>query len=418
MLLKIKKIDKFTRNIIFVFAGSSLANFLNLIYQLLIAHKLAPQDFAVFNSLLAIYLLLSNPLGTLQLAVAKYSSDFAARGEPQRVKELISGLFRKSIWLSLITFVVFIFISFHIIDTLKIDSPFLGYILAVLLAFAWIAPVLSGALQGLELFPWLVGSSLISGIFKIAFTVFFIYLGFQIAGALGALLISVILGICISIAPLRGYLFYRGPEKGFNFGKIIAYLLPTAVSSACFIWLVSFDMVLVKIFFSNEASGIYSLAQMVGKIFLFLPGTISLVMFPRTSGLNAIKSDTKSVLRKSLFYGFCMCFSAVVFYNIFPEFVLRVLTGKAIPESVLLGRLFGVSMTLYALCFILINYYLSVYNLKFIKYLIASVVIQFCAIVFFHNSLTQIQAILCLNSLLLFICLMFGTRPQIHDEKY
>lgn len=418
MLSKIKKLDSFTRNIIFVFVGSSLANFLNLIYQLLIAHKLTPQDFAVFNSLLAIYILVSNPLSTLQLAVAKYSSDFVAKGEPERAKEIISGLFRKSIFLSLVTSVIFLFVSFHIIQSLKINSVFLEYILAALLALAWLAPVLSGALQGLEMFPWLIGQSLLSGIAKLIFTVLFIYFGFQIAGALGALLISVILSIVVCIIPLREYLLFVPKENKFNYRKIFVYLLPTAISNACFIWLVSFDMVLVKIFFPNEASGVYSLAQMVGKIFLFLPGTISLVMFPRTSGLNAINSDTKTVLKKSLFYGFCLCLTAVIFYNIFPEFVLKVLTGKALPESILLGRLFGISMTFYALCFIMINYYLSIYNLKFIKYLIACVIIQFAAIVFFHSNLIEIQIILCLNSLLLFSFFILGLKSKVNNEKY
>lgn len=169
-------------------------------------------------------------------------------------------------------------------------------------------------------------------------------------------------------------------------------------------------MVLVKYFFSPEASGVYSLAQMVGKIFLFLPGAISVVMFPHASGLNATNSDTRSVLKKSLLYAFYLCLCAVFFYNIFPEFTLKLLTGKALPESILLGRLFSISMTFFALCFVLINYFLSLKYLSFIKYLVISVALQFTGILIFHNSLLQVQLVLCVNSFLLFIFLLSRLR--------
>jgi O-antigen/teichoic acid export membrane protein len=191
---------------------------------------------------------------------------------------------------------------------------------------------------------------------------------------------------------------------------MLLYLSPIAISNICFVWLVSFDMVLVKYYFSGRESGAYSLAQLVGKIFLFLPGAISIVMFPRTSFLNSTNSNTSAVLNKSLLYAFCLCLSAALFYNIFPSFVLRILTGKALGESIVLGRLFSVSMTFFALCFILINYFLSLKSCKFIKYLVLSVVVQFIGIVLFHNNLIQVQLVLCFNSFLLFVLLILQLR--------
>ncbi|MDD5476669.1 MAG: oligosaccharide flippase family protein [Candidatus Omnitrophica bacterium] len=410
MLSKIKKLDHFTRNIIFVFLGTSLANFLNLIYQLLIAHKLSPQDFASFNALLAVFMLISNPLGTLQVAVAKYASQYRARKEAHKINALIYGLFTKGIIIAFFIFILFIFISPFIINSLKIYSLPSGYILAMLIALSLLAPVLVGGLQGLELFGWLVTSSLFGGIIKLLFTVLFISLGYQIAGALGAFLISVIFGVIIGIIPLRKFLTAQVTAEKPDYKDVFLYLFPIAISNMCFIWLISFDMVLVKYFFSPQASGVYSLAQMVGKIFLFLPGAISLVMFPRTSGLNAINSDTRSVLKKSLLYALCLCLSAAIFYNIFPGFTLKLLTGKALPESILLGRLFSISMTFFALCFVLINYFLSLKSFSFIKYLVISTVLQFAGILIFHNSLFEVQLVLCVNSFLLFTLLFSKLR--------
>lgn len=411
------KIDIFTKNIILVFMGTFLVNFFNLAYQLLIAHKLALSDFAAFNSLLAILMLVSTPLGTLQTAVVKYSAEFNAQNQIKKIKFLLSGLLRKTITLAIFTFFIYYFVSFYIMDRLKITSQSLGYILTILVALSCILPVFSGALQGLELFKWLMSVSVITGLLKLILAFIFILLGFNVAGALGALLVSSIIGLIISYFPLKDFLSFKivhpvrntihtkennKISNGVNFKEIFLYLLPVAISYFCFIALVSFDMVLVKYFFIPQDSGLYALAQMVGKIFLFLPGAISIVMFPKVAGLNAKDMDTTVTLKRSLLYAGILCIIASLVYNIFPAFVLKVLVGKVFFESIILGRLFSVSMSFFALLYILIVYFLSVSDLRFIKYLVLFTLLQGLGIVLFHKSLIQVQFILCIDAILLF----------------
>jgi len=357
-------------------------------------------------------MIISNPLGTLQVAVAKFASEYSARKETHKISALIHGLFIKGIVVALFFFLLFIFISPFIINSLRIYSLSSGYVLAMLIALSLLAPVLAGGLQGLELFGWMVTSSLLGGIIKLVCTLLFIALGYQIAGALGALLISVIFGVIVGIIPLRKFLTAQHGDEKPDYKDIFLYLFPIAITNICFVWLISFDMVLVKYLFSPEASGVYSLAQMVGKVFLALPGAISVVMFPRTSGLNAANSDTKAVLNKSLFYALCLCLSAAIFYNLFPSFALKLLTGKVLPESILLGRLFSISMTFFSLCFVLINYFLSLKNLQFIKYLVISAILQSLGILIFHRSLLEVQLVLCINSFFLFVSLFLKLRNK------
>lgn len=403
MLNKFKNTDIFTKNIIIVFLGSSLLNFLSLLYQLLIAHRLSCADFAAFNSLLAIFTLISAPLGTIQTAIAKYSAEFNAKGESGKTHDLLSWFFKKTLILAVATFFIFLLSSVFIISKLKIDCNFCGYILALLLALSWVNPVFSGGIQGLELFKWLAASSVISGILKLLLAFIFLALGYSIAGALGALVISTFVGIIIIYIPLKKHISLKATQGNINYREVFFYLFPVAISTFCFMNLVSFDMVLVKYYFNSEESGVYSLAQMVGKIFLFLPGAISVVMFPRVSGLNAKNLDTNTTLKRSLLYTGILVTVAGLMYNLFPHFVLMVLTGKAYLESIALGRLFSVSMSFYTLLFILITYLLSIKDLRFIKYLAIFTLLQFLAITTFHKSLFHVQIILCLNAILLFL---------------
>jgi hypothetical protein len=141
---------------------------------------------------------------------------------------------------------------------------------------------------------------------------------------------------------------------------------------------------------------------MAGKIFLFFPGAIALVMFPKTAGLNAKNIDTVSTLNRSLLYAAILCITAGLVYNTMPSFILKILTGKVFRESIVLGRLFSISMSFFALLYILITYFLSKKDLRFIKYLVIFTALQLLSIILFHKSLMQVQFILCINAILLF----------------
>lgn len=397
-----KNIDAFNRNIIIVFVGTSLANLLNLLYQLLIAHKLSAPDFAAFNSLLSIFVVISSPLGTIQMTVAKYSAEFNARNQISKLKFFLSDIFKKTSILAISILLIFCLSSTYIINSLKIPSATSGYILALLLASTCLAQVFAGGVQGLELFRWVASVPVITGVLKLVLTFLWILLGYNIAGALGALLASTLIGIVIYYFTLRRFISLEAIKEDIGYKEIFIYLFPVAITYFCFMNLVNFDMVLVKYYFSPQDSGFYSLAQMAGKIFLFLPGAISLVMFPKTSGLNAKNMDTALILKRSLMYVFGLCILSVLCYNFFPYPVLRILTGKAYPESIILGRLFSISMSFFALLYILITYFLSVKDLRFLKYLVFFTILQFLAIALFHRNLIQVQLILCINAVLLF----------------
>lgn len=62
----------------------------------------------------------------------------------------------------------------------------------------------------------------------------FLLLGYNIGGALGALLISSLMGIFIFYFPLRQNLSLKTTKEDINYKQIIAYLLPVAISYFCF----------------------------------------------------------------------------------------------------------------------------------------------------------------------------------------
>lgn len=397
-----KKIGTFEKNIILVFLGTAVVNAFNFLYQLMIAHRLSPIDFAGFNALLSLFMLVSAPLANIQAAVAKYSAEFQAVGSAGQSKRMLLVLIRYGLFAGMAIFVLFYACAPAIAGALKITSLNSAQLLAAMLAFSLLLPLFSGALQGLELFGWMVGILVIAGGAKLILTFIFLTLGFNVSGALSAFLVSSIILVLLPLIPLNRFLTGIADKAAVDFKGFFYFLLPVAASSFSFTAMVNMDMPMVKYFFSGEAPGTYALAQMVGKVFFFFPAAISLVMFPRTAGLNARNMDTRSTLKQSLFYALSLCLLANAAYNLFPDFILKLMTGKAPGEAVFLGRLFALSMSFFTLTFLLISYFLSLKDLRFLGLLAAGAIIQFAAIALLHKSLIQVQLILCLNAGLMF----------------
>ena len=78
------------------------------------------------------------------------------------------------------------------------------------------------------------------------------------------------------------------------------------------------DLIIVKHFFTNHEVGIYSVADILGKIILYFPSAIVLVMFPEVSHAHATNNKTKNILLKSITITFVLCSFLEIFYLKFP----------------------------------------------------------------------------------------------------
>lgn len=400
---KVKNLDRLTKDVILVFLGTSLANIFNLLYQLFIVRRLSVADFAAFNVLLTIIGLFTTPAATLVPAVSKYAASFRARNMQNKIALLINKVSSLSFISGLALFTVLFSFSAYITGLLKIPGILSTFIALFIILLSWLIPVYTGALQGLERFGWLTSGSITTGVFKLVLVVIFVRLGFGITGVLGAFLIACVVSLSIYLMPLKDYVVRHRTGRLEELGEIIRYLLPVSAASFCFMSLVSSDMVFVKYYFNATDAGYYSVAQLVGKIFLFLPVPVSIAMFPKTAGLNAKQQDTVQILKKSLSYAAILCLLIAAGYNMIPSLFLKVLTGKDFAMSIALGRVFSISMSLYAVIFMLLSYHMSIGDFRFLKSLAVCTVLQALAMVLFHQNLFVIQVIMCINALFLVI---------------
>ncbi|MCM8781704.1 MAG: hypothetical protein NC828_01415 [Candidatus Omnitrophica bacterium] len=401
------KISHYLKDNLVMFISGSMAGLFNLLYQLLMLRTLPIKVYGELNSLLSLFLIVALPFTSFTTMVARFISKFNAQGEYMNLKVFLATILRHSFILGIGVFILTNLLTPILAFSLQLDSTLPIIFLAIILFLSTIIPVLSGGLQGLEKFAWLAGATTVSGFFKISLAFIFLILSLKsLSAALGVIIISLLFALLISVWPLKEYIFKIEKESYVELKEAYSYLLPTFSTLLCFSLLTNIDIVLVKHFFSPILAGTYSIAQIIGKIILFLPGTVSLVMFPRTSFLHTQSKDTLHTLKRSLIYAVALCAFSVIIFNISPQQILNIITKKAGTDYVILARLFSICMAFFALGGILLFYQLSINNFKFMKFLINLTIFQILAVTIFsifYKSLFIVLIILCVDSFILFI---------------
>jgi O-antigen/teichoic acid export membrane protein len=159
-----------------------------------------------------------------------------------------------------------------------------------------------------------------------------VLLGWGVFGALGAVAISYFVTTVLSILILR--MSFDGEDEkgdpgpdwtkttGYDFSAVYSYAIPVGLTLFFFMVLTNIDLILVKHFFMPIEAGYYSIAQMVGKIVLFLPLPIVMVMFPKLASLKMENQEKKALLllRYSLISAVSLCGGATIvsFYSLPP----------------------------------------------------------------------------------------------------
>lgn len=401
MRLKLPK-DELIRNISVVFLAMSLANVFNLLYQLYMVRNLSAIDYGHLNKLFTMLMIIAIPSGAIQTVVAKFVSAYQATDKPGRTNFLLSSSYRKVFIFGLCLFLIVLFGSRHISLFLQIPSrtPVIIVGATMLLSIVW--PVTLGGLQGLEKFKHLGLSMVAGGGLKLLLGIILVSLGFKVMGAISALAIAALFALAVSFLFLSRSFTYSKKEK-IDFFEVYKYSYPAVFAILCFMVVSTSDVLLVARFFKPLEAGYYSIAQMVGKIVLFLPLAVATVIFPKASGLHAQNKDTLHLIKKSLIFTGLVCGGTALICILFPSLIIKLLTGKVYLECVQPARLFAVSMTFFALLYALISYHLSTNNLKFIRSLAICTILQVVLISLFHNSLTQVLWIMCANAIFLFL---------------
>lgn len=395
----------FAGSFIMIF-GSNAVNFLNYIYHLIMGRLLGPSNYGELAALFSLSGLLGIIPGSLSLVIIKYVSSSKTDEE---VEDIIRW-FNKKIFLSAIgLFLLIVVLASYISSFLNIQNYLLIILTGSVFLFSIPALFNRSVLQGLLRFKQMVISVLAETSLKLILGVLFVYLGFSVGGAVGALVVAGWVGWILSRMAIADFI-KKGEIKLPQIKQFFLYSVPVLIQSVAMTSIYSTDLILVKHFFSPHEAGIYASLSTLGKIIFFGTGPIGAVMFPLVAKKQSRGENYVKIFNYSLLLTIAASITILAIYWLFPEIVIKILYGPLYLEGANLLVWFGIFTTLFTLSSLYISYNLSMGKTKVVIIPSIVAILQIVGIWIYHYNLMIVITIsVVVNALLLSLLLIYST---------
>lgn len=393
--------------------GTKLGDLFNFIYRIALVRLLTVDEYGILNSLISFTMIFSPFIAPFQPALTKSLAEYLGKEEYGKARYVIRKAGTTLAIFSIILLAGFLFdqlVSGYLANYLNLNNRYYLLLVGMLVAGTIIIAVPQAFLQGAQLFNSMAGISAVSAFVKLLLGLGLVYLGFRVSGGLWGFIVCPLFILLIGTILIKKYFNRIGGEIAkpvvVSMAPIYRYFIPTGLLLGSFYALTNMDVVLVRHFYPEE-SGIYSLAQMAGLMIFFLPGAITMVLFPKVVAARSNDSDSRYLLKKSLILIAVFCLLGVLVFTIFPTELLRLITGKTTPRTVELIPWFTLAMSFHALTMPVLFYHLASHNTRIVSPMVLLAVAEAVTIYLYHPTLSSILFILLFYAVTAFTLSLF-----------
>jgi O-antigen/teichoic acid export membrane protein len=377
-----------------VFLGIAAGNVGNYLFHFTSARFLGPASYGDVASLVAVIGLISLPLVGVQLAVARYVAGFEGSHARSRIALFFSKALRLSVAVGILTAAVLCGLSLPLHEFLGIDSLAAVVFMGLATAPSIVSPVVWGLAQGLQRFTLFSVSIGLGPMIRPVLAAGFLAAGLGVAGAMGATFLAALIATAVPLVLLRRWLTSGTtlpspvPPR-----ELAGFLVPTMIGVLSITSLTTADVIVAKAALSDHDAGLYGSASLIGRVILYLPAAIVLVLLPKVSAREAAGRGSRDVLLKSLLVTAGFCAAAIVIYAVAPKLLVFLAFGSSFEEAAGLLWMFALAMSGYALLNVLLTYQLARGYYRFSFILLIGALVQLAVFSAFHGSSKQLLVI-------------------------
>lgn len=374
---------------------TTLANVTMYASTLIFSRVLSPEGFGDLTALLALSVVLAVPTSAAMTVIAERVAVYAAEGDTKTLRYLIRHATAHVLTISVVVTAVYIACIPVVDRALDLQAVGAAIALAPLLLVSFLIPVVLGILQGLDRFVAFGLMTLIVPITRIAFGVPWAAADGGAGGALGGQAVGTVLALMGAAWLLRDHLIGRGTgaaTSGIR-RKPDVRAVSAVAAFAAFALLSNLDIVLAKLVLSSADVGLYAALTSIGKIVLFLPGAVAVVMVPNAARAEHSKESSARVLRIAARLVLVITLLAAVPAAVKPRLILSIMFSskyEAASSGVLPIVCAGAGMSL---LYLLVVYSVAIQDRKWVRLLLLGVALQVGGIFAFHSSPAQVATV-------------------------
>ncbi|MBL7060697.1 MAG: oligosaccharide flippase family protein [Actinobacteria bacterium] len=401
-----KNLNLTAKNIGIMFIATSVVNLINFLYNIVMGRMLGPSEYGVLVSITSL-LYISGTIGaTVQTTLAKNSSSYLANDDLNKVRILFYLITKRLFIITVIIFIIILIFINQITAFLKLNSIYPLIFLGIMIVVSSLVAIGGGVLQGIQNFKSLGIISILVVLLKLGLGVILVYVGFKSGGAIFGLMLATLFSYFFILIPLRKILWKKDNkaiDDKINLKKFYKNISLILISTILISILAYMDIVLVKHFFTSYETGQYSAAAQIGRIILFFPGAISIVIFPRLSEKFTKKESVRNTVIKSLAIILAVSVVFLIFYYFFPKLVIGIIYGKQYLLASTLVFKYGIFMTLISMINLQIFYFIAIDKFWYLISLLIIVILQISLIWIYHMNLDIVIWILVFVSFIFFL---------------
>jgi O-antigen/teichoic acid export membrane protein len=376
-----------------MFIGTLVGGILGYVFQILIGRMLSTSEYGLFSAIMALFAVLSAPLGTLLLVIARRVSEYNARHDAGSVRHFYFSVTTASGALGVVIMSAILLLSVQLKAYLRSPSIVPVYLLALLLFSSFFPIINEGFLQGLQRFKWLSASGMLRIVLRIMFAFLLVWLGWGVSGALSGTIVATLIGCAITYLPLhRVFVAARG--KPFETTHLtLGPSIPVLVANSAFAVMTQLDMVLVNYYFPAHEASLYAAASVLGKAVMYLAGAIAMALFPMVAENQARDRSSSHLLVQAVTLAAALSLVGALIYLVLGERIVALFFGEDYRGAGHILRLFGFAILPMSLVTVAEYFLIAKGRVLFAYLLLLSAPVQILLIYQFHGSLHSVVAV-------------------------
>ena len=372
-----------------------LSGALGYVYQIVMGRILSPIEFALFSSIMALFMFMSAPISAISMLIVRKVSSLKVHRGLSSIRQLFFYINKLLLILAVILLPLFLLCSPYLENYLKAKSFTQIILFSTILFFSLITAIVTAFLQGLQRFVLLGGIGFFGMFGKLIFGALLVKLGFGVEGALFGVLIPMIMIGLFAVVNLFRSLPKQiySPIINLNF-SLVGRAIPVVIANITFAAMTQLDMVLVNWYFSSSNAGLYAAASVLGKAVLYIPGGLIAVLFPMVSEDHAKGACSLALLRQALLVTILVCGSVAVLYWVFGDSIILILYGKKYDGAGEILRWYGLAILPLTIVVIAEQYLIAKAQILFSWIFLFMLPIELFAINVWHSELWMILFIM------------------------
>jgi O-antigen/teichoic acid export membrane protein len=371
------------------FLSATIVNAGNYLYNLLLGRWLGPAAFADVSLIVTLFLMISFVAVTFMMTAARFSALYTASGETHRIAATRRFLLRIAYGIGIVLLIGVALGAPAAAQFFNTQSFWPFIILAVGFPFYLAQGVNRGILQGRTWFGWLSLSYQAEMWVRLGAAALFIWVGWEVNGAIGALTLSILATWLVAQASRRE-LPLAEPLSSEDRRAMLLFAIPVVVAQLSQILINNSDVLIVKRFFVPVEAGQYAALALIGRIVFFATWSVVTTLFPIVAQRQAKGEPHRILLWLAMGLVVVVAGGVIGATLLFPNLIVQVLFGDAYLGIAPLLWLYGVATALYALANVVINYRLSLGDGFGSVLAVIAGIAQVVSLWLFHDSLRQV----------------------------